>query len=425
MRVQTTDNTVANKFRQVFISLLLLTLAAGATFLLYKNRPQAEISEPAAEVVTVDVVSVEKESVRIPVSIQGTVTPLHQTTLVAEVAGRVTEVAAEFNVGGFIDKGQMLLRIDPRDYRTALLRAQAAVASAESALAQEKGRAEVALQEWKKLPAGSQRSDEAKALYLRKPQLAQAKSELLAAQANLDTARDNLERTIIRAPYAAIISSKAAELGQYLAPGSTVATIFSIDYAEVRLPIPQSKLDYLDLPGLAGYEQVRAIDLSVDIGGITTHWQARLHRSEGVFDERSRVLYTVARIEDPYALKHPERPPLRVGTFVNATIEGRQMDDLIVLPRRLLRSGNTLWVIDSDNYLRNRQVEVLRAGREVIYVVSGLKEGERVCLTNLDGSLAGSMVDILSTVNSSELHQNLLNERTDKPAAPTTLNHSP
>jgi RND family efflux transporter MFP subunit len=399
---------VALNKQQFLLSFTMLASAAGISFLLYLNRPPTEIAEPVYKPVTVDAVTVVKETIRIPVQAQGTVTPLRQTALVAEVAGRITEVSQEFNVGAFVSGDHVLLRIDPRDYQTALLRAQSAVASAESALAQEKGRAAVALQEWKKLPQGSQRSDEARDLYLRKPQLEQAEAQVLAAHADLNTARDNLERTLIRAPYDALISGKAVELGQFVTPGTTLAEVFSIDVAEVRLPIPHGKLDYLELPGLEGYESGTAIDLYTDVGGDVTHWQASLHRSEGVFDERSRAMFTVARIEDPYALHHPGRAPLRIGTFVNANINGKALHDLVALPRNLLRAGNQVWVIDEREQLRNRQVSILRTGGDLIYITAGLDEGELVSLTALDNSLAGSRVEVVSRISSSELRRRYL-----------------
>jgi len=379
--------------------------AAGVTALLYASRPSTEISEPTYIPVTVDAVEVVKETIRIPVQAQGTVSPLRETTLISEVAGRITEASDAFNVGGFVRKDEVLLRIDPRDYQTALLRAQSAVASAQSTRAQEQGRAQVAQREWEKLPAGSQRSAAAKALYLRKPQLEQAEAELLAAQADLNTARDNLARTIIRAPYSALIRGKEVELGQYVAPGSILAEIFSVDFAEVRLPIPQSKLAYLELPGLDGYTNGASIDLYTDVSGDVKHWSATLQRSEGVFDERSRALYTVARIEDPYALTHPGQEPLRIGTFVNANIRGKAQHNLVALPRHVLRAGNQLWVIDEERLLRSRTVTVLRTGGDLIYVSGGLDAGELVSLSALDPSLSGAEVNVVSRVSSPALRR--------------------
>lgn len=389
--------------KQSAISIALLSGAAAIAALLYLNRPPANIAEPEYTPVSVDVARVVMETVRVEVQAQGTVSPLRETTIMAEVSGRIIDVSDNYLVGGFVTAGDVLLRIDPRDYQTSLLRAQAAVEQAESNLAQEKGRAEVALREWEKLPRGSQRSDEARDLYLRKPQLEQAEAQLLAATADLNTARDNLERTIIKAPYNAVIRAKSSELGQYVGPGTALADLFAVDYAEVRLPIPQSKLDYLDMPGVEGYSEGAKIDLYTDVAGVVRHWPATLHRTEGVFDERSRVLYAVARIEDPYALENPGREPLRLGTFVNANISGREMSGLVTLPRHLLRAGNSVWIVDQNNILRNRQVTVLRTGGERALVNGGLTEGERVSLTNLDTSLNGSRVEIRSETSTDQL----------------------
>ena len=386
----------------------MLAGALAISTLIYLNRPPTKIAEPAYKTVSVDAAFVVKENLRLPIQAQGSVTPLRKTSLQAEVSGRIIETAEAFLVGGFIAAGDVLLRIDPRDYQTRLLHAKAALKSAESNLAQEKGRAQVVLSEWKSQSKNSQskRSQAATDLYLRQPQLNQAEAQLLAAKADMNTARDNLDRTIIKAPYDALIKAKHSELGQFVAIGTPLVEIFSIDQAEVRLPIPQSKLSYLELSErLQNQPNNIRIDLYTEIAGELQHWPATMHRTEGVFDEQSRVLYTVARISDPYALTDSSREPLRMGTFVNAAIESRELQDLVVLPRYILRAGNLLWVIDKDNILRNRQVTVLRTGGDQIYVSAGLNDGELVCLTLMDTSFTGAEVTLQSTIATHELHR--------------------
>lgn len=391
--------------KQFFLSIAMLAGAAGITALLYLNRPATEIKEPHYRPVTVDVAEVVKEDLRIQVQAQGTVTAMRESSLLAEVKGRIIEVSPAFNVGGFVASGDLLLRIDPRDYETSVRRAQAAVKSADSNLAQEKGRSEVALRQWQNLSGDTQRSEEAKALYLRKPQLEHAQAQLLAARADLQTARDNLERTIIRSPYDAIIRAKHSDLGQFVSPGTPLADIFSVDYAEVRLSIPQGKLEYLDLPDMRSDSEGPSIDLYTDTGGEVSHWIAKLHRTEGVFDERSRVLHAVARIEDPYGLRDNTRQPLRIGTFVSASIEGREIGAIVSLPRYVLRAGNFVWVVDENDRLRNRHVKILRTGGDTIYVSDGLEEGELVSLTTLDSSFASSEVRIQSRTPTNMMDQ--------------------
>lgn len=399
----------------------LLAGAAGITSLLYLNRPATDITEPVYVPVTVDVVVAKKETIRIPVQAQGTVSPLQQSVLAAEVEGRIVAVADNFHAGGFLREGDVLLRIDPRAYEARLARAQAALRSAESELLQERGRADVARREWERLPAGSQRSEDARDLYLRKPQLAQAEAQLLAAAADVSTAQDDLERTEVRAPYDALIRAKHSELGHYVAPGSSLVDLFAVAAAEVRLPIPQTRLEYLELPEVASDSGGALIDLYTDVGGAVTHWRARLHRSEGVFDERSRALFAVARIDDPYALDNPGREPLRIGTFVNANIEGRPMPGLVALPRYVLRAGDMVAVVDDNSLVRNRKVTPLRAGGDFVYVSSGLDDGDLVILTALDSALTGAAVDVVSTVSSAELRR----QHTTQPSAPAETAAAP
>jgi RND family efflux transporter MFP subunit len=394
---------VVSRNKQVFFSIVMLAGAFVITTLLYLNRPPTSIEEPIRQRVTVDVTEVVKQSLRIPVKAQGTVTPLRETSILSEVNGRIIEVSPSFIVGGFVSKEDVLLRIDPRDYDTNLLRAEASVKSAQSNLAQETGRAKVAEQEWKRTSKGKQRTQASKDLYLRKPQLDQALSQMLAAQADLNTAKDNLERTSIRAPYDALIRTKHSELGQFVAAGTPLADLFSVEYAEVRLPIPQNKLEYLELPELGTMQNGSPIDLSTQVGGQVKHWNAYLHHTEGVFDARSRVLFSVARIKDPYGLQPPYREPLRIGTFVNASIEGRELFDLIRLPRYVMRAGNNVWVIDETGHLRTRNVTLLRAGGDFVYISAGLNDGELVSLTSLDSSFEGAQVRIESQIPSNML----------------------
>jgi len=375
------------------------------TTILYLNRPATIIEEPVRTIVTVDVTEVVKQNLRIPIQAQGTVTPLQETSVMSEVNGRIIEVSPSFIVGGFVSKDDVLLRIDPRNYETSLLRAEASVKSAQSNLAQETGRAKVAEQEWKKTPRGKQRTQASKDLYLRKPQLDQALAQMLAAQADLNTARDNLERTSISAPYDALIRTKHSELGQFVAAGTPLVDIFSVEYAQVRLPIPQNKLEYLELPELGTMQNGSPVDLYTEVGGQVKHWNAYLHHTEGVFDARSRVLFSVARIEDPYGLQYPHAEPLRIGTFVNARIKGKELVDIVRLPRYIIRAGNNVWVIDETGLLRTRSVTLLRTGGDFVYVSAGLNDGELVSLTTLDNSFEGAQVRIESQIPSNMVDQ--------------------
>lgn len=385
-----------SNFGKIITPIAIITVASLIAFGFYLNRPEPQQAEIIQRSLVVNATRAVKENIRISVQAQGMITPRTKTTLIAEVSGRVIEVANTFKAGGYFNKGDLLLRIDQRDYLANIKRAEAAVATAQSNLASEIGQADVAYKDWVKYKSAVQRSQAANDLALRKPQLEDAKAKLASAMADLETARDQLDRTLIRAPYDGLIQNKNVDIGQYVNTGTQLATTFAIDYAELRLPIPESKLNYLELPTLADGElNVQpTVELVAEIGGYQHQWQGKIVRTEGVFDERSRVLFAVAEIDDPYGVKSTQAEELRVGTFVNAQIEGRMISNLIALPRHLLRAGNQIWVIDNSQQLQNRKVSILRTEGPQIYITQGLNEGELICLSNISGVIPGTKVQI-------------------------------
>ena len=179
----------------------------------------------------------------------------------------------------------------------------------------------------------------------------------------------------MRAPYDALVKERLADIGQFVSPGVNVAKLVSVEVAKVRLPIPQGKLSYIKLPKIGG-EDGEIIDLYTDTSGEIRHWTATLNRTEGVFDERSRTLFAVAYVEDPYALKSEKNYPLRIGTFVNANILGRAIENLVVLPKHILRTGNEVLIVDENNKLRARKVTLLRTGGDLAFVFRNRSQAE-------------------------------------------------
>ncbi|HCS29529.1 MAG TPA: efflux transporter periplasmic adaptor subunit, partial [Spongiibacteraceae bacterium] len=187
--------------KNLVVCTIILGAASAATVTLYLQRPEPVKVEVISKPLLIDVAEVVKQDVPVNIASQGTVSPRTQTTLIAEVSGRVVEVSPKFKAGGFFTAGEILLQIDDRDYKAELKRAESAVASARSNLALEKGRAQVAYRDWQKFSKGVSRNAEADELAQRKPQLAEAQARLDSAEADLARARDNLDRTTIRLPY--------------------------------------------------------------------------------------------------------------------------------------------------------------------------------------------------------------------------------
>ncbi len=342
----------------------------------------------------VDVMRVHAANEKITVKAQGSVTPRTQTTLVSEVSGLITEVSAAFVAGGFFSKGDVLVRIDDRNYRAEVKRAQAAVRAAETNVTRETGLADYAREDWERAQSVLRSSKAATDLAMRKPQQAEALASLEFAKADLEKREGDLDRTVIRAPYDGLVREKRADIGQFVNSGSPLAVTFSVEVAEIRLPLPDSQLPYLNLDE---HELVQGrgpgVVLSANIGGQLNSWQGRIIRTEGIFDERSRVLYLVAQIDDPYnRYSQKWQHSLRMGTFVEAAIEGEQLDNVIRLPRTALRRDNKIWTVSDNDTLRPVTVEIAHADEQSILIRSGLISGQLICLTVPENPFPGTPV---------------------------------
>ena len=398
------DNS-GNWLLRIVLPPLLIATAGAVTAWLVVSRDQLEPQFLEPLPIPVEVARAVLQPQQVNLRSRGHVQPGAITGITAEVEGRIVEVSPNFVKGGFARSGEVLLKIDDSDYQTALRRAKAQVASARSNLAQEQGRALVAERDWAARNRSFGSSDVASELALRKPQLAEAEAQLEAELATEQEAQINLRRTVIRAPFDGLVQSQSADLGQYARVGDTIAVLYSVDYAEVRLPIPDNRLDYVDLPGIERGHYPTVV-LAARVGESEHRWHARIIRTEGVFDERSHTLFAVARVVNPYGLgsARPGYVPLRFGSFVTAVISGRVLPDLVTLPRTLLRTNNQIWLVDEQNRLRNRRVDVLHTGSEVMYVSSGLRNGDRVCLSPVSNALPGTLLKILGEVSSDALN---------------------
>jgi RND family efflux transporter MFP subunit len=310
---------------------------------------------------------------------------------VSEVNGAVVEVADQFNVGGFFRKGDLLMRIDPKDYQAALSRAQAQVANRQALLAQEQARADQARKDWDNLRRPGEPSD----LVLRVPYVAEAQANLRSAQADLQQAQTNLARTAIRAPYDGMLREKRVDVGQYVGTGTAVALLFSIDTAEVRLPLTEHDMSFVDLPAPGADSVGTALTLSADVGGERVNWPARMVRSENVIDERSRVVYAVAAVEDPYGvLGIRQGPPLPFGTFVDAQIPASIGHQVVGVPRHAVRGSNQLMTVDAEGRLRLREIAVVRSDTQHAFIDGGIEPGERVIVSTLEAPVDGMAVRV-------------------------------
>ncbi len=380
------------------IPILILAACCGAGWWLYISRPVPSVVETPAALVRVEGTILKSTSYPVLVKSQGTVRPRTQSTIVPEVSAKIIEVNPSFRPGGFFEKDEILLKLDPVDYETAVVVAKANVAQAEALLIEEKAKSEQALENWKALG----RTGAPGALVLRQPQVAKTQADAEAAKAQVLKAERDLERTIIRAPYAGQVLEQLVDIGQYVTPGTQLAKVFAVDYVEVRLPLPEQEMRFLALPesyqGVADPtdSSLPKVHLNASIGGRPAVWEGRIVRVESAMDMTTRQVVAVAQVTAPYKRRPDGAPPLKIGQFAEAEIAGEVLQNVFVIPRKAVRAGNEIILITPKSTLKRIAVDPLISNAKGIVVAidsaKSPKEGDVLCLTPIPFPADGARV---------------------------------
>jgi RND family efflux transporter MFP subunit len=372
--------------------IVIAVITAIGAFSIVATAPSIEHVEPTRAIPTVRVIDAIPQTLRYGVKTQGTVKPRTEADLVPEVSGRVVWIAPSLAPGGFFEAGEPLVRLESRDYEltrdrqaAALQRVKSEGEFAAAELRRQEGlsRAGVASQ--------SQIADARRAGSV-------AEANLLDARAGLEQAQRDLDRTEIRAPFQGRVRDEHVDVGQFVSRGAVIASLYATDYAEIRLPIPDDQLAFLDLLTPSPDDATFAVGgpvvrLSATFAGLDSQWIGRVVRTEGEIDPRSRMIHVVARVENPYDPQGEGAVvPLAVGLFVQAEIEGPEVHDVIVVPRYAMRNDSQILIVDTENRLHRRQVDVLRIDRDQVLVKGPLAEGERICVSPLQVVVEGMRV---------------------------------
>ncbi|WP_425515791.1 efflux RND transporter periplasmic adaptor subunit [Methylogaea oryzae] len=364
----------------------VLLTGAGLAVAMVSGRPAARPEPPSPPAPLAAVVRAVPHTLRLNVASQGVAAPRMEIDLVPEVAGKVLRLHPGLAAGGFFAEGEVLLAIDPRDYDYAIADARARLAEAQRQLALEEAQVEQARNEWRALGEG-----EPTPLALHLPQLAEARAKLLAAEADMAKAGLQRARCELKAPFSGRVRDKHIGLGQYVRAGDKLARIYATDLAEIRLPLAAEQLAFVDLPfGNGAGEGGAAVTLSADFAGAMRHWQGRIVRTEGALVQANGQLYAVAEVREPYA----GQPPLLAGLFVQADIEGRRRDDVFVLPAAAVNASQQALIVDGEDRLRRRQLEVLRNEPGRVLVKGGLASGDRVVTGGIQVPVEGVKVRV-------------------------------
>ncbi|MFQ5466286.1 MAG: efflux RND transporter periplasmic adaptor subunit [Thermodesulfobacteriota bacterium] len=382
---------------KVLLPVLILAGGAGVTAVLVMSRPSPTRQERVDAGALVHVMAVAKGSKKVTVFGTGTVEAAREVTVIPQVSGRVTSLSAALVSGGFFRTGETLFEIERTDYRLAVERAEAARAAAEYELAKIESQARVARTEWERLgmeaPAGPN------PLVIFEPQLKDARAALKSAAAEVEQARVNLARTVIRAPFNCRVRSEEVELGQYVRAGTGVAELAGTDNAEITVPLALDELEWFSVPR-QGRPAGSKAEVVLRTNGTERRWEGRVARSVGEVGTKDRMMRVVVTVEDPYGLKRKSAggaagATLPLGAFVEVDIEGRELDGVVTIPRTALRDDSTVWTVGEDSTLHIRKIRPVRIEREEVIVSEGLGDGELVILTTLSGAAEGMKLRVV------------------------------
>ncbi|WP_445372189.1 efflux RND transporter periplasmic adaptor subunit [Methylomonas sp. HW2-6] len=378
-----------SRWLQIILPAAVLSAAFGAAWAMIALRPSSLPAPAEQPIPRVEFVNAQPQTLKLNVHSQGVVAPREAIDLIAQVSGKVEQMHPALVSGGFFKADELLATIDPRDYDYAIVVTQAKIAEAKRVLINERAQAEQALSEWQALGQG-----EASDLALRKPQLAEAEAKLQAAAADLAKAKLDRSRCEIRAPFSGRVLSKQVGRGQFLPAGATIARIYANDIVEIRLPVGINELAFLDLPlGQAGRAaHWPAVTLRAEVAGQPQTWRGRIVRSEAELDSSSGQLFLVAQVEQPDNSRDGAAPLLS-GLFVQAEIEGVARAGLYALPRSALNNLQQVKLVDAEQRLVFRDVEILRSEPGRVVVKSGLQAGDRVVVSEMPLPVAGMRVE--------------------------------
>lgn len=364
-------------------AVVLVSIFAAMTLMATAPKLAPDAAEPTP--IAVRVTTVSAAPMRLAVSSQGTVGPSTESQLIPEVPGRVVWMSPALVPGGYFKAGDPLLRLDDKDLAAAVARSRASLtrSQADHQHSQFEYRRLRSLGE-RDLASRSQLENGLRAYRI-------AAAALQDAQVAFQQARRDLERSEIVAPFTGLVRSEQVDIGQVISRGAPIATIYATDVVEVRLPLADRQLAFLNLPighrGNLPEDQRAPVTLSAEYGGKTLSWNGEITRTEAEIDMRSRMVHVVARV-----VNAGEATPLPVGLFVNAEIEGMLAQGVYDLPRNALHPGNRVLIVDEKDRIAYRAVTPLRLYRDRVLIEAGLADGERVCVSPLQTVIEGMRV---------------------------------
>ena len=377
--------------RAAGVCLAVLLLGTGAAVSAYwlTNKPKAKRRPPRSASVLVEIMPIRHETKRVTIRAMGTVVAAQTIHLAPRVSGDIVQVSKEFLPGGRFGAGDLILRIDPRDYQFVVQQKASEVVQAERDLKLELGQQSVAKREYELLKDAVEKEDQE--LVLRKPQLKTAQAALVAAQASLAKAKLDLKRTDVRAPFNAKVQSRQVNLGSQVSTGTQLAELVGTDEYWVEVSVPVDQLKWIKIPTKSGQPGSPVRIHYAAAWGPGIFRKGHVLRLATELEPQGRMAKLIASIRDPLSLapENADCPAMILGAYVRVEIDGKDLPDMVQVPRLALRDGNNLWIVSPQNTLDVRSVKIVWSGREFVYVADELREGDSLIISGLATPVQG------------------------------------
>ena len=372
---------------------IFLFIGVGGWMAMSALKPTPQKADQAPKGLAIFTVPVETADLQMTVRSQGEVKPRREISLSPQISGRINYVSPAFIDGGFVRKGDVLIRIEDADYKLDRIRAQSQVASAEQALVREEAQSDIARQDWEELGTGTPSP-----LAVREPQLAEARAALDAAKAQLQDTELALERTVVRAPFDGRIRTKEVDVGQFTSIGQSIGRMFGTEIAEVALSLSDDELGRLGL-NLAFEESKEnpgpRVTLSTQVAGKPRQWVGRITRTSAAVDQQTRLISAIATVDDPFGKGADGDAPLAPGLFVSATIEGELLKNVLTAPRSALRNSDQVYVANPETSTMSiKTVNVIYSSPDGVYMTSGIEPGDMAITSPVQAAFEGMNITI-------------------------------
>ena len=376
---------------RVVIPLLVLVCFVGLGVWLVKTKPDAGRRKPPAQAAVVDVMQVSMTSRAIIIEAMGEVVPARSVELKAEVSGRIIEQSAKLIEGGRFSEGEVMIKIEPDDYEAAVAQAEAALEQAKLNEALEEQRHAVAVEEWE-ISGQTATNEVVRDVVLREPHLKAMRAARRSAESALSHARRNLERTVLRAPFDCVVLQEFTDAGLVVLPQSKLAQVAGTDCFFVRVSVPVDALEHFDIPEAPGGKG-SAVNVALrGSDGVVAERTGHVVQMLGDLAPAGRMARVLVEVHDPL---EASPAPLLLGAYVRCSIIGDEITDVVPLPRAVVRDGNQTWVVGPEEKLEVRSLDIAWQTRDEVFVIGGVKPGERVIKTQLPSAIPGMQLRLV------------------------------